>query len=151
MKWDEVADDALRTLFDNEYSDEEIADYFGFEDVRTVSRRRQKLRLLRVQHQSDHRSWTDADIKLVHETLHLTCDEVARLLQHSEKTAEAVRSMRKRLKLRSTRVNRWTPQRLHVLYTQYAERGGRYVAQRTGLSPKSVHAKASAENIRRHF
>ena len=148
MRWNDESDDALRTLFDNDYSDEEIADYFGFEDVRTVSRRRLRLRLVRNPHKSEHKTWTERDIETLKETLHLTCEEVA---QRLGKTAEAINTMRKRYGLKSKRLNRWSDQQLQILYRNYSERGAHYVAEKTGMPVKRVWTKAHAEGIRRHL
>ena len=148
MRWNEMMDDALRTLFSNDYSDSEIADYFGFEDERTVSRRRLRLGLVRVQHKSKHNTWSPDDLKTLKETLHLTCEEVA---QRLGKTREAVNSMRKRYKLKSTRMNRWSGQQLQILYQDYSKRGAHYVAEKTGMPVKRVWTKAHAEGIRRNL
>ena len=146
MRWNDKADDDLRTLFSNDYSDEEIADYFGFEDIRTVSRRRQRLRLLRNPHRSEHKTWTERDIGILESTLHLTCDEVAERLN---KTSEAINSMRKRLGLKSKRLNRWSKDQLQVLYQEYRQHGAEHVAKKTGRAPSDVWKKANAEGIRR--
>lgn len=145
FKWDEERDDELRTLFTNAYSDDEIADYFGLEAIDSIVRRRLKLRLLR---RGPHGStpWTKQQIKLLHETLHLSAEDAA---QKTGKSINAIYAKRRELGLKSTYYKRWTPEQVQLLRELYPTYGSRLAAAKIKMPVKYVQVKAYNIGLRR--
>ena len=145
-KWTEERDDALKTLFENEYSDEEIADHFELESVQIVQMRRLKLGLRRRSHRGGQPPWSEEELRLLEETKHMRADKAAEVIGRSR---YAVLNMRRERGIKSTLFRRWEPWQLQILHRDYIEKGPKHVADMTGFDIKSVWTKASTEGIRR--
>lgn len=147
MKWTQEKDDDLTKLFENDYSDEEIADYFGLDEPMIVTRRRYRLRLLRRAPRGGWPNrWTEKEDRIIKNTMHMKAEDVAKRMKKSK---HAIDYRRKELKLKSSYFVRWEPWQLRVLREHYIPRGPRYVAEKTGFTTRKVITKASQEGLRR--
>ena len=146
FQWTEERDDALKTLFENEYSDEEIADYFEIESTHIVQRRRLKLGLRRSSYRSGQPPWSEEELRLLEETKHMRADKAADVIGRSR---HAVLNMRREKGVSSTFYKRWEPWQLDILRRNYEEQGAQYVAKETGVPLNKVWSKACTEGLRR--
>ena len=148
MRWSSDQIKALKTYFYHDYTDEEIADALGFDDVRVVIRKRLSLGMKRSELRGGHPIWAEVELELVRTRPDLRAEDLAKITGRSRMAVEAKRA---ELGIKSRYYTRWRPEELEVLMREYPPKGSRHVARLIGKTPRQVQTKASAYGLKREW
>lgn len=144
MKWTEELYDAVKTYFENGYSDWEIADALDLEDARQVRNARSKLGLKK----SHGYKWTDAMIDELKspEFANKTNKELA---AHFGVHATTVHRKRLKLGLQTSTQHMWTAEEENFLRENWHKMRPIDIARKLNQSPNLVSGKATHMGLKR--